>query len=83
MNDNIQYLIVANSDRSRVLEFFPFLNPNDSLKFKNTEFTLIHEEKPYKHDGFRLNANIFDQLKTYVISTNRIISLWEIKSKGP
>jgi hypothetical protein len=81
LNDNIQYLIVANSDRSRVLEFFPFLNPKDSLKFENIEFTLIHEEKPYKHDGFRLNANIFDQLKTYVISTNRTISLWEIKSK--
>lgn len=85
IENKIKYLVVSDASHSRVVEFFPFLKTtskkNKKIEVEGVDFVLVHEEIASSFSGFNFDENIFDQLEKYVLSTNRLISVWEIKPK--
>lgn len=87
IENKIKYLVVSDASHSRVMEFFPFLKTageiNNTIEVDSVEFVLVYKEVASSYSGFSFDENIFDQLKDFVLSRNRTISLWEIKTKDP
>lgn len=87
LENNISYIIASDLDMSEVIHRFPFLNIDynqhtDIIK-DGVVFQLIHQKYPPQFEEWRLNENWFSQLRTFVLSKNKSISVWRISTTNP
>lgn len=87
LENNIAYIVASDLDMSTVLQHFPYLKTNNhqntTIKKGKVIFELVYQQNPPVFNDWQWNKSWFNQLKMFLISKNKRISVWKVSIINP